>query len=96
MTNMNYRITRMHPNSLLVLTVLLYTYVQNKAMVKRSSLSLQNKTNILPEIEKSVKEHGSKMKIALKFNIPKLTLSTIVKNKDKIMESYQLSNSENI
>jgi hypothetical protein len=52
---------------------------------KKNAMSLKDKVEILKEVEK-LKTHGSKTVIASKYKIPKTTLSTIIKNKDKILE----------
>lgn len=51
---------------------------------KQQSIHLKRKQLILSEVEKGTL---SKTKIAEKFGIPKSTLSTIVRNKDKIDEA---------
>ena len=61
------------------------------ASAKKNSLSLQTKVDILQEVERLAEERGSKVRIATKFSIPKSTLSTIIKNKDSIIEAYEQS-----
>ena len=51
------------------------------------SIDLKTKQLVLVEVEKCTL---SKTKIAEKFGIPKSTLSTIIKNKDKIDEAVAL------
>lgn len=48
---------------------------------KRAKISLKTKLAILEEVDK---KQISKTKIAEKLKIPKSTLSTIIKNKNKI------------
>ncbi|CAI6373871.1 unnamed protein product [Macrosiphum euphorbiae] len=57
--------------------------------LKRKQMSIDPKTKqlILVEVEKGTLP---KTKIAEKFGIPKSTLSTIIKNKDKIDEAVEL------
>ncbi|GBL81979.1 Tigger transposable element-derived protein 4 [Araneus ventricosus] len=57
-------------------------------MSKRKCLSIKEKILILHEVDKGVK----KKRIALKFGIPPNSLSTIIKNRDKI-QNYDSSNS---
>ncbi|GBM32183.1 hypothetical protein AVEN_136730-1 [Araneus ventricosus] len=58
-------------------------------MSKRKCLSIKEKKNLIfYEVDKGVK----KKDIALKFGIPPNSLSTIIKNRDKI-QNYDLSNS---
>jgi len=54
---------------------------------KQMSIDLKTKQLILVEVEKGTLP---KTKIAEKFGIPKSTLSTIIKNKDKIDEAVAL------
>ena len=58
---------------------------------KKNSLSLQTKVAILQEVEKLAKKHGAKVKIAKKYEIPKSTLSTIIKKKEMILEAFEQS-----
>ncbi|GBL78319.1 Tigger transposable element-derived protein 4 [Araneus ventricosus] len=57
-------------------------------MSKQKCLSIKEKNLILHEVDKGVK----KKDIALKFGIPPNSLSTIIKNRDKI-QNYDSSNS---
>ncbi|GFU45643.1 tigger transposable element-derived protein 4 [Nephila pilipes] len=57
-------------------------------MSKRNCLSIKEKHLILQEVDKGVK----KKDIALKFDIPPNSLSTIIKNRDKL-QNYDSSNS---
>ncbi|GBL83082.1 hypothetical protein AVEN_244088-1 [Araneus ventricosus] len=57
-------------------------------MSKRKCLGIKEKNLILHEVDKAVK----KKDIALKFGIPPNSLSTIIKNRDKI-QNYDSSNS---
>ncbi|GBM47379.1 hypothetical protein AVEN_39929-1 [Araneus ventricosus] len=57
-------------------------------MSKRKSLSIRGKNLILREVDTGVR----KMDIALKFGIPPNSLSTIIKNRDKI-QNYDSPNS---
>ena len=57
---------------------------------KKNSFSLKLKVDILKEVDQA-KTHGAKSVIAAKYKIPKSTLSTIIKNKDKIYESFEQS-----
>ena len=59
---------------------------------KQSALTLSKKMEILAAVEKNDREKTTtKTRIALNFGIPKTTLSTIVKNKEKIKEAFELS-----
>ena len=53
----------------------------------RKSLSVEKKVEIIRAVETGRK----KSDIAKDFNIPKSTLSTILKMKDKILNDYELS-----
>jgi len=55
--------------------------------MKQVSIDLKTKQHILVEVEKSTLTNT---KISKKFGIPKLTLSTIIRNKDKIDEAVAL------
>lgn len=57
-------------------------------MAKRKCLSIKDKSLILDEVDKGVK----KKDIALKFGIPPNSLSTIIKNRDKITQNYDSLN----
>ena len=46
---------------------------------------------ILQEVRKFAKECGAKVKIAEKYEIAKSTLSTIIKNKERILETFEQS-----
>lgn len=50
---------------------------------KRSALSLAEKVKLISEIDKGVKK---KKEIAIDFGIPSSTLSTIIKNREKILK----------
>ena len=56
---------------------------------KRSGLDLKTKINIINEVEK---QNSNKTLIAKQFNIPKSTLSTILRNKDKICAAIATGN----
>ena len=62
---------------------------------KKNSLSLQTEGAILQVVEKFAKERSAKVKIAEKiaekYEIPKSTLSTIIKNKETILEAFEQS-----
>ena len=58
---------------------------------KKNSLSLQTKVEILQEVQMFAKERSAKVKIAEKYEIPKPTLSTIIKNKETILEAFEQS-----
>jgi len=66
----------------------------NKMSLKRKQMSIDLKTKqlILVEVEKGTL---IKTKIVEKFSIPKSTLSTIIKNKDKIDEAVLLGSTNN-
>ena len=55
---------------------------------KHKSLSLQDKIKILKVVEESAGQHGSKGRIAKEFGIANSTLSTIIKDKDKIVAAF--------
>ncbi|GBM38612.1 Tigger transposable element-derived protein 6 [Araneus ventricosus] len=57
-------------------------------MSKRKCLSIKEKNLILHEVDEGVK----KKDIVLKFGIPPNSLSTVIKNRDKI-QNYDSSNS---
>lgn len=57
-------------------------------MAKRNSLSIVQKLNIISEIEKG---STKKKDIANKYDIPVSSLSTIIKNKDKILKQSSVS-----
>ncbi|GFU39838.1 major centromere autoantigen B [Nephila pilipes] len=57
-------------------------------MSKRKCLSIKQKKIILQEVDKDIKKND----IALKFDIPPNSLSTIIKNRDKL-QNYDSSNS---
>jgi len=52
---------------------------------KLVTLTIAEKVNIISEVTKSGKQ---KNEIAKQFNIPPSTLSTILKNKDDILQKY--------
>ena len=64
------------------------------ASASKNSLS-QTKVAILQEVEKFAKECGAKVKIAEKiaekYEIPKSTLSTIIKKKGTILKAFERS-----
>lgn len=53
---------------------------------KLVTLTIADKVNIISEVTKSGKQ---KNKIAKQFNISPSTLSTIMKNKDDILQKYE-------
>ncbi|CAI6349219.1 unnamed protein product [Macrosiphum euphorbiae] len=53
---------------------------------KLVTLSIAEKVNIISEVTKSGEQ---KNEIAKQFNIPPCTLSTILKNKDDILQKYK-------
>ena len=46
---------------------------------------------VLQEVEKFAVERGAKVKIVEKYEIPKSTLSTIIKKKETILEAFEQS-----
>ena len=58
---------------------------------KQSSLTLSKKLDILAAVKK---KNTTKTQIAQKFGIAKTTLTTILKNKDKIKETFEQSKFE--
>ena len=59
---------------------------------KQSALTLSKKMEILADVDKNDREKTTtKTKIAQNFGIPKTTLSTIMKNKEKIKEAFEQS-----
>jgi len=64
--------------------------VLTKISLKRKQMSINLKTKELTLVEVK-KGTLPKTKIAEKFGIPKSTLSTVIKNKDKIDEAFALS-----
>lgn len=61
---------------------------------KQKGLSLKTKVNILKSIEKVAGEHGAKGRIAKDFGIANSTLSTIIKDKQKILSTFEQSDFE--
>ena len=61
---------------------------------KQKSLSLKTKVDILKAVEKSSGEHGAKGRIAKDLEIANSTLSTIIKNKQKILDLFEHSEFE--
>ena len=58
---------------------------------KKNALSLATKMELLEAVSKN---ELSKTEICYKFNVPKSTLSTIIKQKKKIEEAYERSRFE--
>ena len=52
---------------------------------KKKSLSLKDKVQILKAVDSSVGQHGLKGRIAKEFEIVNSTLSSIIKDKKKII-----------
>ena len=61
---------------------------------KQKGLSLKTKVNILKSIEKVAGEYGAKGRIAKDFGIANSTLSTIIKDKQKILSTFEQSDFE--
>ena len=58
------------------------------AASKQKSLSIKDKVRILKSVEASAGQHGSKGRIAREFGIANSTLSTIIKDKQKILAAF--------
>ena len=58
---------------------------------KQKALSLKDKVKILKVVDKRSSEYGAKGKIAKEFGIASSTLSTIIKDKKKILDAFKQS-----
>ena len=72
----------------------IYTLSTKVMSGKQKGLSLQTKVNILKAVEKSSGEHGAKGRIAKEFGIANSTLSNIIKDKQKIFDTFERSEFE--
>ena len=61
---------------------------RNMAAAKHKSLSLQDKMKILKAVEEKSGQHGAKGRLAKEFGIANSTLSMIIKDKEKIIASF--------
>ena len=58
---------------------------------KQKSLSIKDKVEILKSLEKRASEYGAKGKIAKEFGIASSTLSTMIKDKERIFAAFEQS-----
>ena len=58
---------------------------------KQKSLSIKDKVEILKSLEKRASEYGAKGKIAKEFGIASSTLSTMIKDKERIFADFEQS-----
>ena len=58
---------------------------------KQKALSIKDKVEILKAVDKRASEYGAKGKIAKEFGIASSTLSTIIKDKKKILDAFEQS-----
>ena len=71
----------------------LFLYARKMAVAKQKSLSIKQRVDILKAVGKSAGQCGSKGRI-MKFGIASLTLSTVIKDRQKMQAAFEQADFE--